>query len=362
MSEFIQTTQHGQVAYITLNRPQALNALNLDMVLAIQNALNQWATDPNIVGVVLHSNSPKGLCAGGDIRFFHQAALANDPAIDTFFTAEYALNHCIANYPKPYIAFMQGVVMGGGMGISTIANPNTGLRVVSDTSKLAMPEIKIGLFPDVGGTHFLSHCPAELGTYLALTATPIDASSALFAGLADVYCPADTVTTLLQQLQTQHFETGAQLLSTIRSYCIAPPTPPTRSTLAQHATAIAQAFSNTSVSQICAALTAMNTAFSTAALQNMAAGSPLLVHATLHALQTAKTMSLGQALRMERSLMKRCFAQGEPIEGIRALAVDKDHQPKWQHQQLSDVTQAQVLALFEPVWTDEAHPLRHLAP
>lgn len=362
MTDFVHTHIAGRIGMMTLNRPQALNALNLDMVRAIQAALDDWAVDDTVLAVVLTSSAGKALCAGGDIRFFHTAATTGDASIEDFFTEEYALNHCIAHYPKPYIALMQGVVMGGGMGISTVANPDTGLRVVTDTSKLAMPEVNIGLFPDVGGTHFLSHLKNDasgaLGAYLALTATPMNAASAIEAGLADVFCPVQALDDLLAHLQNPQFASGAQIRAAALAFCT--PFSAGNSPLAPLRGEIEAAFSGASAIEICARLNAMQTPFAFESLKAMRRASPLMVHATLHALAQSKTISLAQALRMERSLMHRCFAQGEPVEGIRALAVDKDHAPRWTHPSVASVTQAQVLALFEPVWAADGHPLRDL--
>ncbi len=362
MTDFVQTRRAKHLGIITLCRPQALNALNLEMVRAIQSALTAWALEPAILAVVLTSSAGKALCAGGDIRFFHSAAKQGDAAIEAFFTEEYALNHCIANYPKPYIALMEGVVMGGGMGISTVANPSIGLRVVTDTSKLAMPEVNIGLFPDVGGTHFLSHLKNDstgaLGAYLALTATPLNAASAIDVGLADAYCPATALPELLATLENGDFMSSAAVRAAALAFCSA--FSAGDSALAPQRSAIEAAFSQTNVAAIVSALNSTDSPFAEQALKALRRASPLMVHATLHALQRSKSMTLAQALRMERSLMRRCFAHGEPVEGIRALAVDKDHTPRWAHGSLEAVTEQAIAALFEPVWDDAVHPLRGL--
>src|SRR5574343_1997681 len=173
---------NGCLGLITLNRPQALNALSLAMIRDLTALLKTWSTDPAIQAVAIlgqgREGKPAAFCAGGDIRFFHQAALAGDAALEDFFTEEYALNHLIHAYPKPYIALMDGIVMGGGMGISQGAK----LRVLSERSKLAMPETGIGLFPDVGGGYFLSRCPGRSGEYLALTGLVLGGAEALTVG------------------------------------------------------------------------------------------------------------------------------------------------------------------------------------
>ena len=193
MSDLVLTEISGHTGIITLNRPSALNSLTLDMVRTMSSALLSWRDQADIHCVLVRSSSEKAYCAGGDIRFFHQKgkATATEGAalIEDFFTEEYALNHLIHHYPKPYIAFMDGVVMGGGMGIAQ-AGPAARIRVVTERTKMAMPEVGIGLFPDVGGGHFLSRANGQLGTYLGVTGEMIGASDALYAGLADVFVPA----------------------------------------------------------------------------------------------------------------------------------------------------------------------------
>src|SRR6476660_7455086 len=177
----------GQVGFITLNRPRALNALSLSRVRELMGILLAWQDDARVLAVAIRGSNKEGpfgaFCAGGDIRFLHQAGSQGNPQLEDFFTEEYALNHLIHHYPKPYIAFMDGIVMGGGMGISQGAN----LRVVTERTKMAMPETNIGLFPDVGGGYFLSRCPGRLGEYLALTGHAISGADAVAAGLADVF-------------------------------------------------------------------------------------------------------------------------------------------------------------------------------
>ena len=352
----VLTAVHNGIATITLNRPKALNALNLEMVRAMATALTAWATDDAVQAVIVRTSSPKALCAGGDIRYFHATAKAGlFDELDGFFAEEYALNLQIATYPKPYVAIMQGVVMGGGMGISATAQ----LRIVTDNSKLAMPETKIGLFPDVGGTHFLAQLTGELGAYLGLTGFVMDAASAQYAGLADAFCPADALDALLDSLTTQRFVDGDAFLHYLRSECAAHAgkAAPRTSSLAAHAAWINAAFAGDDLTAIMAALTsvsnsdsssddAAHAAWANATFTALTSCSPLMLHVTLKAIRNAKPLTLAQALAAERTLMKRCFALGEPAEGIRALAVDKDHAPKWAHTNWTDVSIAQVTGLF----------------
>ncbi|MEY4425818.1 MAG: hypothetical protein RL535_116, partial [Pseudomonadota bacterium] len=197
----------GFTGYISLNRPKALNALSLPMIRALMTQLRAWKDDAQIKQVAIRGMSKQtaeglevpfgNFSAGGDIRFFHQAVQTGNPELEDFFTEEYALNHLIANYPKPYIAFMDGLVFGGGMGISQGASH----RIVTERTKMAMPETGIGLFPDVGGGYFLSRCPGFVGEYLALTGVQIGADEALSYGLADVKLSSDDLARVWQSLQ-----------------------------------------------------------------------------------------------------------------------------------------------------------------
>ncbi|MGL4575624.1 MAG: 3-hydroxyisobutyryl-CoA hydrolase, partial [Burkholderiaceae bacterium] len=189
MTEHLHTAAQYGLGVITLNRASALNSLSLPMVRALRAALDAWRHDEAVHAVLICSSSERAFCAGGDIRFFYEAArgtaMQGAALLEDFFTEEYALNYVIATYPKPYIALMNGVIMGGGMGIAETGR----FRVVTDNTKMAMPEVNIGLFPDVGGTYFLSRAPGEIGTYLGLTGEIIGAADALYCGMADAYLP-----------------------------------------------------------------------------------------------------------------------------------------------------------------------------
>ena len=190
----------GQVGFITLNRPRALNALSLGMVRELMGILLAWQRDARVLAVAIRGSNKEGpfgaFCAGGDIRFLHAAGTQGNPQLEDFFTEEYALNHLIHNYPKPYIAFMDGIVMGGGMGISQGA----ALRVVTERTKMAMPETAIGLFPDVGGGYFLCRLRGALGVFLALTGHRLRAADALWAGIVQAYVPGARLPELVAAL------------------------------------------------------------------------------------------------------------------------------------------------------------------
>jgi len=349
------------IGLLTLNRPQALNALSLAMIRELTAALLAWRDDAAVTAVVVRGAGRDGkgvaFCAGGDIRFFHQAALAGNPEIEDFFTEEYALNHLIHGYPKPYVALMDGIVMGGGMGISQGAS----MRVVTERSKLAMPETHIGLFPDVGGGWFLSRCAGRLGEYLAMTGQVLGAGDAIACGLADVCVPSGDLAMLVEALTDQPHENAEQVHATVRARAVAP-----AATTVLDRAAIDRHFAGGTLADIVASLRAEAGEWATATLAMLDKGSPLMTAVTLEQVRRARTMTLADDLRMERDLVRHCFqlrpgTASETVEGIRALAVDKDHRPRWNPARIEDVTPEMVAAFFASPWPAFAHPLRGLS-
>jgi enoyl-CoA hydratase len=356
--EFVKHEVSGRVGCITLNRPKALNALTLDMVRLLTNALLEFKNNPQVLAVLVRGQGKEEafghFCAGGDIRFFHQAALAGDDSLGDFFTEEYALNHLIHTYSKPYIAFMDGVVMGGGMGISQGAS----VRIVTDRTQMAMPETHIGLFPDVGGGYFLSRCPGHLGEYLGLTGQKINGHQAILAGLADGLIEAQRLALIWKTLLSTPFESGEAVERWVQSQF-------TKFEPAQFPdkAAIDKCFALPSPLEISLALAQENSAWADQTLASLNKASPLMVHVVLAQIRKARSMGLADDLRMERDMVHHCFhlrQKSETVEGIRALAIDKDHHPKWAHAQLSDVVQDEWPLFFESPWTPATHPLRHL--
>ena len=360
--------RRGNAGLITLNRPKALNALSLPMIRDLSAALLAWRDDPEIHVVAIRGTNKKGqpgtpeslfggFCAGGDIRFFHQAVFAGDSALEDFFTEEYALNHLIHNYPKPYIAFMDGVVMGGGMGISQGAK----VRIVTEHTKMAMPETNIGLFPDVGGGYFLSRCPGHAGEYLALTGDVIGADEAIGYGLADVKLDAARLPALWDALGRRAFVSTAEAEQWIATELIAGGARPELAT--GHFDAY---FSLPRVKHIVDALEASTDPWALKTAATLRKRSPLMLHVTLEQIRRARTMTLADDLRMERDMVYQCFhlrpgAASETVEGIRALAVDKDYKPQWMPARIEDVKPGMADAFFVSPWTAQIHPLRALA-
>ena len=357
----------GSAGLITLNRPKALNALSLGMVRELLNILRTWRDDPTVRVVAIRGTNKVGrpgtpeslfggFCAGGDIRFFHEAALSGDTALEDFFTEEYTLNHLIQTYPKPYIAFMDGVVMGGGMGISQGAR----VRIVTERTKMAMPETNIGLFPDVGGGYFLSRCPGHVGEYLALTGEVIGADEAVGYGLADVKLEAARLPALWAELGAASFACAADVDQWIATELIADSARPACAT-----GQIDAYFSLLRVKHIVDALEASTDSWALKTAATLRKRSPLMLHVVLEQIRKARGMTLADDLRMERDMVYQCFhlrpgAQSETVEGIRALAVDKDYKPKWKPARIEDVKPGMADEFFVSPWTAQTHPLRDL--
>ena len=346
---------------ITLNRPQALNALSLDMVRQLTAVLLQWRDDAAVTAVLVRGagreGRPPAFCVGGDIRFFHAAALSGNPALEDFFTEEYRLNHLVHHFPKPYIVLMDGVVMGGGMGIAQGGR----IRIVTERTRMAMPETNIGLFPDVGGGYFLSRCPGAVGEYLGLTGQVIGAGDAIHWGLADFYLPADRLPALVESLGDQPLNNGAQVHAVVHALAHPAPAAP----LSIHRVDIDRHFFKLNVTGIADALAEDGSDWAVATLMALRARSPLMLSVTLEQVRRARSMGLADDLRMERDLVRHSFhlrgiAGSDAVEGIRALAVDKDHRPRWGDASLEEVRAEDVAAFFRSPWPAHAHPLREL--
>jgi enoyl-CoA hydratase/carnithine racemase len=359
--------RRGNAGLITLNRPKALNALSLGMVRELFATLLAWRDDPAVQLVAIRGSNkigrpgtPEalfgGFCAGGDIRYFHQAVMEGDASLEDFFTEEYRLNHLIHTYPKPYVAFMDGIVMGGGMGLSQGAQ----LRIVTEHTKMAMPETNIGLFPDVGGGYFLSRCKGHAGEYLALTGEVITPDDALGFGLADIKLKAADLPALWEALATQNMTSIAAIETYIATNLIA----------ARAGNDWAEAdfdtyFQLPTVQAIVQALESSKSPWARKTGETLRKRSPLMLHVSLAQIRRARSMSLADELRMERDMVHQCFHRAgglpsETVEGIRALAIDKDFKPRWTPARIEEVTDAMVAPFFVSPWTTETHPLRAL--
>ncbi|MFJ8165779.1 enoyl-CoA hydratase/isomerase family protein [Streptomyces sp. NPDC096136] len=338
----------GHAAYITLNRPKALNALSHSMVLRIEEALTAWSDDSSVELVVLGGAGERGLCAGGDIRAIHEDARTGGTASADFWRDEYRLNALIARYPKPYVALMDGIVMGGGVGVSAHGS----VRIVTERSKVAMPETGIGFVPDVGGTYLLALAPGELGTHLALTGASIGAADALLCGLADHFVPAAALPVLVRELA----EDSVPVV--LERHVAGPPGPPAGG-LASAREWIDHCYAAETAEEIVARLLASGVPAAKDAADTLLSKSPTAVKVTLAALRRARRLGpLERVLEQEYRVSCAALASPDLVEGIRAQVIDKDRDPHWSPAALEDVTPADVERYFAPL---DANELRLVA-
>ena len=329
----------GACGRITLNRPRAMNALTLDMVDIMHAALTEWAVDPAIQFILLDGAGDRGLSAGGDIRAVYNAVTEDrrDLAID-FFRREYRLNYLIAQYPKPYVALMDRLVMGGGIGVSAHASH----RVVTERSELAMPETAIGFVPDVGGTHLLGTAPEELGTWLGLTGSRIGPADAIFCRLADIMVAGDGLPELTQQLESCESPAAVDTMLGRSS------TPPPAGMSAEQRAWIKQCFAAPTIEEMVDRLTSHANPDAKAAAQELAKRSPTSLKVTLAALRNgAEWNDLASCLRQEYRIAHTCLKEHDFVEGVRAAIVDKDRNPKWRPDRLEDVSSEDVQRYFQ---------------
>jgi enoyl-CoA hydratase len=333
--------REGRAGRITMNRPKALNALTLGMVRTIFSALTAWRDDPAIQLVLLDGAGDRALCAGGDVISLYESRAAGSALVRTFWSEEYRLNALIARYPKPYVAIQDGIVMGGGIGLSSHGQ----YRIVTERSMLAMPETGIGLIPDVGGTWLLAHAIGELGTYLGLTGARMTGSDAIQAGFAGTFVPSAQLEALKRQLIDP---AGGDVDEIIEDFGEAQPVPV--SPLMALKPEIDRAFGFDSMAEINRALASTTAEWAAKARSDLAQKSPLALATTLAALRRARRLrALEEALVTEFRLAVRLFEHGEFTEGIRALLVDKDKAPKWRPLTPDAVTPQMVEALFAPL-------------
>ncbi len=335
----------NHIGHLTLNRPAGLNAVNLEMVRLLDQQLRAWAVDPAIHAVVLRANGEKAFCAGGDIRSLYDSFKRGDTEHETFFEEEYALDQYIHAYPKPLMALMDGFVLGGGMGLVQGA----ALRVITERVRMGMPEVGIGYFPDVGGSHFLSRLPGELGAYMGVTGLPIRAADALHAGLADWCIGHEQIAELDRCLDHMSWSIHPQealrtLVATLGTNRL-----PGSELKALHQ-AIDEHFGQHDVAAIRASLAAeTRSEFSDWAeetLKVLDSRSPLAMCVTLEMLRRGRDLPLAECFALELHLDRQWFAQGDIMEGVRALIIDKDKSPRWNPPTLAEVTPERVQAFF----------------
>ena len=342
MTSEVRCEARGGLGEIVLNRPEVLNSLNLGMLQAMYDQLLAWAGSPEIKAVLVRGAGDKAFCAGGDVRAVWEGR-GDDEFMDRVYRVEYLLDDLISNYPKPYIALMYGVTMGGGCGVSVHGSS----RVVDETTVLAMPETAIGLFPDIAGTHFLSRCPGSIGMYLALTGARLSGADAVYSGLADYFVPRTRTTELIDRLAQ-----GEQPEAALSSVEVTAGD----SRLAADRPAIDRCFGRASVSEIVAALAEEPGAWAEPARRALAAASPTSLEITFRAIREARSKTVRECLITDFRIAQRLMRQHDYFEGVRALIIDKDRRPAWQPATLALIDPAAIAQCFEPWHKDMRFP------
>jgi enoyl-CoA hydratase len=332
MDQVINAWRDGRVGRIQLNRPKALNALDLTMVNLVLIAMEDFAADPTVHAVVVEAAGERAFCAGGDVRAIREQGLAGDtqPILE-FFTAEYAMNQAIADYPKPFVALIDGLCLGGGIGISVHGSH----RIATAQGAFAMPETAIALFPDVGATYFLPRLPGQLGMYQALTGARFAGADAVHAGLATHFVPRARLAALSAAIAVDGVGVIAGFAEALPAF-----------SLAAHRDLIDHAFSAASALEILTRLEAEGGAFAQATVKTLRALSPLSICWSFEIVNAGRTRTLAECLAAELALVQKVTLHPEFHEGVRAVVVDKDRAPKWHPARLEDVDLAAITAMF----------------
>ncbi|MGI9524165.1 MAG: enoyl-CoA hydratase/isomerase family protein [Hyphomicrobiaceae bacterium] len=329
----------GRAGRITLNRPQALNALTYNQILTIEKTLDTWANDGNIKLVLLDGAGDRAFCAGGDILAMYENRGDGGEFASQFWRDEYRLNAKISRYCKPIVSVMDGIVMGGGIGLGAHASH----RIVTEYSSLAMPETGIGLVPDVGGTWLLANAPGRLGEFLGLLGERMAAADAIYAGFADTFVRRTDLKPLVSALTDSE---GEALSVTLAHYASAPPA----ATLAPRQKDIDTFCSKPTLEEILGDLQTSSEEWAQSGAQTASTRSPLSMKLTLAAIRAARRLgALEDALNLEFRLTTRLFMHGEFIEGIRALLVDRDKTPRWQPPHMHDISKDMVTSFLAPL-------------
>ncbi len=365
----VVSTGHLQVGVATLNRPRTLNGLSLPMCEVLHDKLVAWANDPSIAFVILAGAGEKAFCAGGDLHGIYDSILNNEtghawdnPYTRRFFDIEYRLDYLIHDYPKPVVCWGNGIVMGGGVGLMMGASH----RVVSETTRFAMPEITIGLFPDVGGTWMLSRLPGGTGRFLAFTGAQLGASDCRFLGLADHAIDSTRWADFMAAVQSVSWHDDSQqnaveLDRLLGRFALSGREP---GPLERHYGEIRNACDGHDFHAVCQAITAFanhSDPWLQKAAATFSAGSPGSARLSFTLLERARLLSLADVFRQEYIASLHCGVQGDLQEGIRALLIDKDRQPRWNPATLEDATPAWVERFFEAPWPlGDEHPLQDL--
>lgn len=342
MTEDVLIETQGPIGRIRLNRPKAIHALTTDMCAAVIAALDAWAEDSAIEAILIDHADGRGFCAGGDIRMIAESGASDGMASREFFRTEYRMNHRLFTHAKPTLAFMDGITMGGGVGISQPAR----FRVATENTKFAMPETGIGLFPDVGGGWFLSRLPGRVGQYLALTGARIDGAEALALGPATHYLTSDALDEAKRRVAAdpQAIEAILNELST--------PAPDAR--ILDHRDAIDRLFASDKLEEVYAALEADDSEWAAQQLATLKTKSPQTMKVSLKLLLDGKTMpTFEDEMRQEFAVASRVVQRHDFIEGVRAVIIDKDNAPRWNPATPEDVSDHLIDQIFAPLPADQ---------
>lgn len=353
----------NRVAIITLNRPSALNALSHEMVRELSALVERCRTDQDIVAMVLRGAVEKGFCAGGDVRALYQMTQRRETGWQQFFIDEYRLDYVLHTFPKPVVALLDGISMGGGMGLGQGAK----LRIVTERTKIAMPETRIGFLPDVGATHFLGVMPVEMELYVGLTGVTLSGADALRCQLADICVPADWLGTFEERLQ--RMPTDAPLLPALRAVFEPPCNVIPHAALGPFTQLILRHFDRRSgIERIVASLyhdlhrepPREVRQWLQSTYDALTTHSPTMLHVTREALLRGRQMTLAECFRMELGIVTRVIEEGDFCEGVRAHLVDKDRKPRWAPATLAEVRPERVRHYLSSPWRGDAHPLADL--
>ena len=328
--------RRGALGLITLNRPKALNALTHGMCVAMKVQLDAWAKDKAITCVAVRGAGERAFCAGGDIRALYESGKAGTPYALEFYRDEYILNATVKHYPKPYVALIHGIDMGGGVGVSV----NGSHRVAAESMVFAMPETGIGLFPDVGGSYFLPRCPGEIGMFLGLTGMRLKTADSLYAGIATDFVPMSRWDVLLAALADGTApETAIAGVKDTVPYTF----------LFEHREAIDRIFAMGSVEEILAGLIAEHEDWTDDMAATIRAKSPTSLKIAFRQIREGRKLEFDDCMKMEYRMVNRIVARRDFYEGVRAVIIDKDNAPKWQPSELAGVSEADVDAYFAPL-------------
>lgn len=343
MADEVLFAREKHIGLVTLNRTEALNALTLPMILALTEQLEAWEQDDDIHAVVVCAQAGKAFCAGGDVRWLYEAGKREDPSLLQFFWHEYRLNHLIHQFKKPYIALMNGMTMGGGVGISL----HGAYPVASENFSFAMPETAIGFFPDIGASYLLSRCRDQVGVYLGLTGARLNAADALSLNLVRFFVSADKFDCVIVALIEADLSTQADLCveACLKRHARPPQTAPIQAV----ESLIHQSFAALEVELILADLNQAGQDWHQKTLKTLAQKSPLSLKVTLEQLKKAAHLTFSACLEMDYCLVQHFMRDPDFYEGVRALLVDKDKSPKWRPETLEQVTEQRVASYFEPL-------------